>query len=240
MKTVSLIARNLINIIYPLHCLSCKKILDPVSGLVVCAFCLGSIKTNPRPYCRSCGRTVSLSGQICGECRRMNFSFESAHAAYLYEGVMKELIHLFKFKHKIQLAPLIASLFTDFIAKDPEIMNAVDAVTYVPLRAESLRDREFNQSKILARAAADKFGLPLLDALEKTRPTRSQNSLPREKRLINLDGAFRVRPDISLDGLKMLLVDDVMTTGVTLNECSRTLLEAGAEQVRCLALARGI
>ena len=180
------------------------------------------------------------ANEICGECRKAHFYFERAYSACIYEGVLKELIHAFKYKQKVSLARLFAKLMVDFIKENDEIIKGVDMLTFVPLHSKRLWEREFNQSKIFALVISNTYGLRLADTLQKTKTTKPQNELPREGRLTNLTDAFMIKGQAPLDGLNILLVDDVMTTGATLSECSKVLLGTGAASVRCLTLARGM
>jgi competence protein ComFC len=129
----------------------------------------------------------------------------------------------------------------NFVKDNRGVREGIDAVTFVPLEKRRLRERGFNQSRILASSLSKEFGIPLVDALEKIRVTKHQNELSREDRLTNLGGAFRVKnTSRPLKGLKVLLIDDVMTTGATLNACSLSLFNEGAAEIRCLTLARGV
>ena len=237
MKTLTVIAQNFINMIYPLRCLACGKDIEALDGIRVCGLCLSKIRCNPKPHCVSCGRPVGSASGLCPGCRRVKFHFDRAFSAYLYEDTLKELIHLFKYNSKFSLGPVLSHLLIDFARENCEIIDGADIITYVPLHDKRLREREFNQSKILAAHLASEFKMPLSDALKKTRLTKHQNELPKEARLTNLCGAFSVTCD-TVAGKKILLIDDVMTTGATLNECAKALLDSGAERVRCLTLAR--
>ena len=217
--TISTIAKNLVNLVYPLHCASCGKALDPLDESGVCSFCRTKIRPNPKSHVASSG-------------------FDRAYSACLYEETLKELIHTFKYKRRISLSKLFAHLLTDFINVNPEIAEKSDLITFVPLHNSRLRAREFNQSKLLASKISDSFKIPLVDTLDKTRMTRNQNELSRNERLVNLSGAFRIRRNTNLTGKSVLLVDDVMTTGATLDECAKALKDSGAIEVRCLTLAR--
>ena len=183
---------------------------------------------------------MQSSGELCAECKRSGFSFDRAWSACLYEGVLKDLIHLFKYKGKLALSGILSEKLVAFIKDNMEVVDGVDYVTFVPVYNGWLNDREYNQSGILAAAISAEFRVPILKAAEKTFRTRRQNELSRDERLTNLNGAFKVRDDLRVEGLKLLLVDDVMTTGATLNECAKALKAAGAKEVRCLTLARGI
>ena len=237
--TISTIAKHFLNLIYPLHCASCNTPLEAADETGVCARCLAEIRPNPRPHCRKCGRS-SDSTRICKECRMTKLHFNRAHSACLYEGALKEIIHRFKYNGALSLAGPLSGLMIDFVNNNPAVLSKIDLITYVPLSARRLRKRTFNQSQALAAGLAEEFGLGLCHALAKTRSTKVQNELSRDQRLSNLEGAFRVRREADIKEMRILLVDDVMTTGATLSECARTLKDAGAKEVRCLTLARGM
>jgi ComF family protein len=164
-----------------------------------------------------------------------------ARSACVYEGVAKELVCVFKYKNRRPLASVLAGIMIDFLKNENGIAKTAEAVTFVPLHKKRLRERDFNQSEMLGRKVAAGLSLPVIDCLEKTRQTASQNELSRNERLVNLKGAFKTRRGVSalFRDRELLLVDDVMTTGATLDECSRTLLEAGARKIRCITFARG-
>lgn len=220
-KAIVALAKNLVNLIYPLHCASCAKPMDAVDEFGVCASCRGRIRRNMRAHFASSG-------------------FDSVHSACLYEDVLKELIHAFKYKKRRALSGLFSSILAEFVRTTPGIIKDVDFITFVPLHSDRLRSREFNQSKLLAKMTSESFKIPLTDALDKTKITRSQNELSRDERLLNLKDAFRIRQGTDVAGQTILLMDDVMTTGATLDECARVLKSAGAKEVRCLTLARGL
>lgn len=225
MKTFFTIKNSIINFIYPLYCGVCKKALSASNETGVCGACLRQVKKHPNPYCRGTGSSFSIAGSVC-----------------LYEGATKELIHLFKFRNKRSLAGLFARYMLDFIKDEAAFAHSIEMVAFVPLHRQRRRERDFNQSEALGRLIAAKLGLPATECLEKTKQTASQNELSRQERLNNLKGAFRARKGAAelFRGRSILLVDDVMTTGATLDECARTLIAAGAREVRCLTLARGI
>lgn len=239
-RSITLIAKNFVNLLYPLHCAACESAIDPMSKKNLCSACETKIRRNPKPYCPTCGRSINSADEICEECRRTNLAFDKAWSACLYEGTLKELIHSFKYKGKISLSSLLCDKITGFIKDNKDIIDNVDFVTFVPLHSDWLNGREYNQSGILASAISREFGIPLIKPLEKTVRTKRQNELSREERLVNLSGAFKVKTCDSLKDRKVLLVDDVMTTGATLSECASTLKGSGTKEVRCLTLARGI
>ena len=243
-STTSLIARvwgGGINLVYPMRCASCRKKLDALDELGVCSFCIGNIRKNPKPYCVQCGRSLeSAQSGPCSECRKNKFHFKRAYSACLHDGVVKEVVHAFKYRNKLYLSGILSDIMLKFIKENSEISEGVDAITFVPMRYWRLRARGFNQSKLLAHNVSRALGIPVLDSLKKTRMTKPQNELGRDKRLINLRGSIRAVNREKLPGLKMLLIDDVMATGSTLDESSKALLDSGAAEVRCLTLSRGI
>jgi competence protein ComFC len=223
--TFKAIAKNFINLLYPRHCEYCKKAMPAEAKAPLCHSCMGQIKRSPDI------RTGS---------RNSRHYFTNARSACIYEGVLAELIHSFKYKGKITLAAPLASFMIELAASDRELMDGIKAVTYVPVQDSFMMKRDYNHSGVLAGRLGKEFGLPVLDNLKKIRRTRPQNELSRDERLVNLKGAFAVKDGQKIAGLKILLIDDVMTTGATLDECSKVLLENGADEVRCLTLSRGV
>lgn len=157
--------------------------------------------------------------------------FTRASSFGCYEGVLAEAINLFKFRGIKRLSDPLGRLL---LACD---LSDIDAIIPVPLSIKSLRKRGFNQSSLLAKVVSDNTKIPLfMNVLTKKRETLPQIGLSAKKRRSNIKGAFRAEKDIH--GLKVLLLDDVMTTTATANECSKELLKAGAKDVTVLTLAR--
>lgn len=221
MNTVSVLARNFINLVYPLHCLLCSKPLDPMDELRVCPACTSSLAHDQRPAVD----TLPHLSKVFSAC--------------VYEGAAKELIQKFKYGSRPYLWRVLSGVMSSYASLRGEVLENIDAITFVPLTGKRLKEREFNQSKLLAAGLAAVSGIPLIDLLEKTISTRPQNMLSREERLSNLNGAFAVRTTATINGMDILIVDDVMTTGATLMECAKTLRRAGSGRVRGFVLARG-
>ena len=219
---MKVIAKNFLNLLYPLHCLGCQTTLEAMNELHLCGRCIASINRNAMPPFE----LEDLPGT-------------KAYSACLYDGNLKELIHSFKYKGKTILAKVFSKLMIDYIKDNPEIVN-LDMITVVPLHKGRLREREFNQSLLLAGPIAKEYSLLSLNTLEKIRKTRYQNELLKSERLKNLRGAFSVSPKAEIKDKHILLIDDVMTTGATLSECAKILLKNGGESVTCFTLARGI
>lgn len=221
MQSVKVIAKNFLNLLYPLHCLGCQAPLEAVNEFHLCGHCISSINRNAMPPFELDDLPVK------------------AYSACLYDSALKELVHRFKYKGKTALAKIFSKLMIDYIADNPEIAHA-DLITVVPLHRERLREREFNQSLLIANPISKEYSLPLTNILNKTHKTRYQNELLKGERLKNLNGAFSISPEINIEDKDILLIDDIMTTGSTLSECAGTLLGGGARSVKCFTLARGI
>ena len=240
MAVITDIRKSILNLVFPLHCLACRAPVEESAVWQVCGRCLDDIRPNPRPWCRRCGRSVDFADALCRECRKMpGRHFKRNYSAYLYDGALKECIHKFKYGGISRLSGLFSSLLIDFIKDNPEILKDIDLLVPVPLGKNRLRERGYNQSSMLTRPISEEFGVLSVDALAKKKSTPPQSELKRESRLINLKGAFEMRPDISVNGKNILIIDDVFTTGSTINECASVLKDAGAGRIYSLTLARG-
>jgi len=195
------------------------------------------------PFCRRCGEPFPAGPEeeiVCTNCRGQKWWMECARAPYRAVGPVREAVHGFKYRGQFhQLAPLSKWLeegYGRFYARAEEPWQAV---VPVPLHPQKERQREFNQAHELARMLARRTGLELFPALERVKATASQARLRRSERLKNLQGAFRLKRGFDAKGMRLLLVDDVLTTGATVNACARVLMEAGAVRVAALTVARG-
>lgn len=154
-------------------------------------------------------------------------------------GIVRDLIHRFKYGGEVWVGALLADFLTQGL-RDPRLKGrSFDAVVPVPLHPLRRREREFNQAEVLGRELARKNNLAFCEALERLRYTVTQTHFDRRRRMQNLRDAFGLRRNAPVQGKDLLLVDDVLTTGSTLDECARVLLAAGARSVRALTVARG-
>lgn len=193
------------------------------------------------PICTVCGfpfHTSKGQDHLCESCLRKRPWYDLARAPFLYSGPVMEAIQRFKYNSETQLLSPLGTLFSSFATG--WISNPRDLLTVpVPLHRRRLRERGFNQSLLLARALSSSLGTQLdYLSLIRKRDTRAQTGLRREERRKNVKDAFSVIYPHTIDGKRILLVDDVFTTGYTLNECARTLKKTGAVAVICLTLAR--
>ncbi|MEN6360924.1 MAG: ComF family protein [Smithella sp.] len=164
--------------------------------------------------------------------------FTSARAAVAYDGVILDAIHQFKYGRNITTGAALARLLSDFDFEDLE-WGIFNAIVPVPLHIKRLRERGFNQSLILARALGKKHGVPIdFSLLKRSKLTLTQTGLDKNERGKNISGAFIASLPEKIQGRNLILVDDVYTTGATINECAKTLFQAGAKRVAAVTLAR--
>jgi ComF family protein len=236
---------QLIDILYPPRCHLCGRFLYPTGGTLhpkyLCAECRAALAPVTHPLCTVCGNPFPVSaGQdhLCENCLRSNPWYDLVRAPYLYSGPLMEAVQRFKYKSETHListlGPLLSSFAGGYISHLQEIL-----IIPVPLHRRRLRERGFNQSLLLARAVSKHLGARLdYLSLGRSKYTTPQTGLSKEKRKKNVKDAFLVVNPGRVRGQIILLVDDVFTTGHTLNECARTLKRSGARTVICLTLAR--
>jgi ComF family protein len=200
------------------------------------------------PVCELCGErlasgyTVADGVAACGDCRRMEPLFAKAAAYGSYDSGLRELIHLLKYEQVRPAANLLGRMLAEAMETlAPHFTGTAPLVVPVPLHRDKLRERGFNQSELIARAALKRrpggCELELRPGmLERVRPTLSQTGLTRAQRVENMRGAFSAAEDVA--GREVLLVDDVFTTGTTVSECARVLRRAGASRVWVATVAR--
>ena len=233
--------KALVNLIYPLSCQSCGLKLEPTNTRYLCKSCWNKISKNQQPFCIKCGMTLPGSTEEksqCEACSKKDYAFTRAWSTGLYQGILKECIHLLKYNKKVFMAEPMGKLMTDFIKRYLDFGN-IDLIIPVPLHPARLREREFNQSALLAEQINKRFNIPLsLNNLVKVRPTRPQAGLSGKERQANIQLAFKIKNSSLFSEKNVLLVDDVFTTGSTINECSTALLRSGTNNIYVLTLAR--
>lgn len=229
--------------VYPEACQLCgERRAKPEDGLV-CARCWTQVRFIKPPFCDRCG--LPFDGAItatfeCSNCRDLEWSFSSARSAVVAAGVVLETIHRYKYQQALWFEPFLADLLLREAL--PALREpAWDCVVPVPLYPAKERAREFNQAARLAAHLAAALKLPLHEsALRRVLPTTTQTRLSREERAANVRRAFALRPDCPPFGRRVILVDDVFTTGATTSACAEVLLAAGAGEVCVWTVARGL
>ena len=227
---------NILNILFPQSCPVCNERASDHEIAPICPECWLTIQPHNGPQCGRCGRPlVSDASGTCGECLKHEPAFKCAKSFGLYEGALKKAVNLFKYHNVRRLSlPLSAVMLQNDLPR-------VEAVIPVPLFKKRLRHRGFNQSALLAGHIAARLGAELMiDHLVKIRDTLPQVGLSSPERRRNIRNAFRIRECGKVSGKRVLLVDDVITTGATIRECSRVLKRAGAGDIYVHALAYSV
>jgi ComF family protein len=209
----------------------------------LCHECLAGLPIVHFPFCDRCG--VPVAGKIdhvytCHDCEERQPSYEQARSAARFEGAVRELVHQLKYNQAFWVVPdLVDLLEAAFRAHFAE--SGVALIVPVPLHRARHRDRGYNQSALLAGALSRRLRIPARHRLlRRVKDTGTQTHLTAAARLLNVRGAFHVASPRMAAGRSVLLVDDVMTTGATLDECARVLRKAGAARVLALSVARGV
>lgn len=233
--------KRLLDMLYPRSCIGCGTIApDPFR--YICWDCWSDSSKVEPPFCNLCGDPVAGSVDhdfICYACSAEKPSFEGARSAARYDGVVGEALRQLKYGKALWLAPDMAVLLRNCLVA--EYAGVVfDLVVPVPLHHVRQRERGYNQSAILAAELGRLLGCPALPAaVRRIRPTSTQTNLTAPQRLTNVNNAFQSRKRMRLAGRRVLLVDDVMTTGATVNACAQALKKGGAVSVHVVTVARG-
>jgi len=228
-----------LDLLYPPHCAIC--LCKTRAGEHLCAVCRKDAPGIRAPFCDTCSQPFSgrIDGAfICPNCRERRFRFACAVACYQSRGAVRELVHRFKYNGKVYLRDVLADWLAETLEDSRLQTPPCERIVPVPLHSTRERERGFNQALILAEGLARRSGIPLLDCLKRTRYTTTQTIYDRAARMENLRGAFQMRQSVDVRNLHLLLIDDVLTTGSTVDECARVLRDAGAASVRVATVAR--
>lgn len=230
-----------VDLVYPRNCQFCATPLLEEHPGVVCPACLGRAKLIEPPFCRRCSLPFDgkLDDQInCGYCQDLKFHFTRAIAACRADGVVRDCIHRFKYGREQYFLPHLTAWLQQAGHRWID-WTAIDAIVPVPLHPVKQRSREFNQAQLLAAQLSRQLHKPLLTtAVRRVKETKTQTRLTAHERRANLRGAFDSRADLA--GQRLVLVDDVFTTGATLDACASILTRQGATEVLALTVARGV
>jgi ComF family protein len=237
------IVTGLTDIIFPPRCLICGTLLKENESSFFCSGCRSRINFVKSPQCTRCGlpfQNTEDEDHLCGECILSKPFFSTARALGKYEGALMEAIHLFKYKGKITIGKTLGKLMAQAEYNSLNIRD-YSLIIPIPLHRKKLAERGFNQSLILAREIAAEFSMPLdFTTLKRNVYTKSQTTLTRNERKSNVKGAFEINNPGVIKGKRILLIDDVFTTGSTARECSRMLIRHRADEVAVLTLARTV
>ena len=230
-------------LIYPPACQLCSTRRASAAEGFVCSRCWSQVRFIKPPFCGRCG--LPYAGELttpfeCANCKDMELYFSSARSAVAAGGMILEVIHRYKYQRALWFEPFLADIFLRQALPevDPELW---DFIVPVPLHPTKHREREFNQAARIACYLSKATGIPLNNhVIFRVASTRTQTQLTREARAANVRTAFVSRNNLTLNGARIILVDDVLTTGSTTNACARVLRKAGAGAVCVWTVARGL
>ena len=219
------------DVLFPPRCAGCGQV-----GTWLCDTCRSRFQPVVAPYCRRCGQPIE-HGTLCAMCQRGRFHhLDMARSAAVFGSPLREVIHAFKYQGNVRLAEPLAEYMLGRLRVDA---LRVDAIVPVPLHPDRFRQRGYNQAALLARHLAKATGIPLGENMVvRVRHTPPQVTLGFRERMENMEGAFAAMNPARVAGHSFLLIDDVMTSGSTLEACAHALKDAGAERVLGYTLAR--
>ncbi|MGA8356855.1 MAG: ComF family protein [Xanthobacteraceae bacterium] len=236
--TVRAVLRTALDLALPPLCPACR---EPVEGQALCPACWSKLSFITRPYCERLGIPFVYDpgpGILSMEAIADPPAYQRARAAVRFDEISRALVHALKYSDRLDLAPMMGRWISH---AGRELLAEADALVPVPLHWRRLWTRRFNQSAMLAAAISAQSGVPIATGvLKRVKPTAQQVGLSRTERAANVQGAFRVPPEArgAVAGRRLVLVDDVLTSGAKVEGCARALLRAGAANVDVLIFAR--
>lgn len=234
--------QGLADLVFPPRCMACGILLAESGDEPFCPACFSLIRFVVSPFCPRCGIPLSGAGtnHLCGDCLLLPPPFSLARAVACYESVLLDTIHVFKYKGNIATGEILGKMMAGHAYPGFNISD-YSVIVPVPLHLKRLRERGFNQAVILAKEISKRFSIQMdFMNLKRETFTAPQVNLGKDQRRANVKDAFIVRDEKKIEGRKIILVDDVYTTGSTVKECAGVLMKHGAAEVAVLTLARAL
>lgn len=231
---------NIIGLLYPRRCPVCRQIVLP-RGKLICPPCRKKLLYITEPSCKRCGRQLSrMEQEYCAECARRTFHYTRGYAVWQYNDAIRQSLGHFKYHARKEYADFYTSEAVR-IYREKIRMEAPEVLIPVPIHSARRRERGFNQAELLAKGIGKRTGIPVDGRyLVRQRKTAPLKELTSKERARALTGAFRISDGQPSGKYRnIMLVDDIYTTGSTMEECTKVLLQAGAQKVTCLSVAIG-
>jgi len=230
----------LVDWIYPPTCMACRTLLPvtnkPQRELWLCARCQSLFEPITAPICEKCGTPTESPIKKCVSCNIKTFHFTQNRATFEYDELIRDLMHDLKFRNKKHIAEGLGRLWAAVLSEENAYIKEAILVP-IPMHPKKQRERGFNQAEILVAELSKKLQIPMENTLERLYDTPPQSGLHPQLRAENVDGVFGIRKGFLPGGKNYILVDDIYTTGASLNECAKTLKNVGANEISCMTLA---
>ena len=230
-----------LDLLFPPKCIFCGQIMRIGTTFEMCSLCKDRLSFIQRIACQKCGKPIVVKDQedVCSDCKKTNHLYTAATSVFVYSGTVQRALQRMKFEGRRRYAIVFGFLMANQLKKMKN-WPIIDIVVYTPLHKKRYAERGFNQAKLLAHEVAKHLDYKVLeDMLYKIKHTPAQSSLVRAKRQQNIYNAFKLNMAIDVKDKTILLVDDIYTTGTTVNECTRYLKAAGAKEVYVITAAIG-
>jgi len=228
---------KVIDFLLPPICLACEKLVTKNQAL--CVSCWNDINFISKPFCRQCGIPFGFeveSETLCGQCHSKKPNYNYARSVFVYNDASKSIILRLKHADQLQHVPALSNWM---IRSGKEFWNEADLIIPVPLHRWRFLKRRYNQAALLAEFIGKETNINVvIDGLFRKKATKSQGHLSKKQRIENVAGSFSINPKLDVKGLNIVLIDDVITTGATVDECARLLVKKGASMVNVLTIAR--
>ena len=232
--------KAILDFLYPKRCPICERIVIP-KGELICRVCYEELPYVREPRCKKCGKPLGImEKEYCYDCEKRVFHYEMGYGLWLYDRKMKNSMSAFKYRGKSEYADFFGEqLLLHY--KDWIQSTGIQVVVPIPIHSKKLRIRGYNQAGLLAKIVGTGTLLPVEEVLERCINTRPQKVLDNRERIYNLQNAFRITPNhnFSIKGKIVLLIDDIYTTGSTIEACSNVLLKAGARSIYFVTVCIG-
>ena len=234
-------ADSFLELIYPEKntCFICEDYDESINDKYICSHCEKLLKKLEPPLCKKCSKPISYSSttELCPECSEEAKYFEISRSPYAYEGLIKKAIYSYKYYNKPYFYKLFGNLLVDYMISAD--YKDFDYIVAVPLHPSKMRKRGYNQSELIGKYISEKLSIPYVNALKRTKKTVKQSEQSRLQRKKNLKDAFEIKNSKDkIINSTVLLVDDIYTTGSTVDECSKVLINNGASKVYVITIAR--
>ena len=214
--------------------MSCNTLLNYNTKIELCDNCAKDFNPYRGNRCITCDRPIDNTGE-CSICKSEKIYFEKGYCVYPYAGAVRNTILNFKFKNMALYYTYLGSKMTEYYFE--YIMESYDYITAVPIHKKKLKIRGYNQAELLAEYISEQINIPYCTVLKRTVNTKPQNALNKKERGVNIKNAFSLIDNINIKNKSILIVDDIFTTGTTINECCKVLKKAGAFKVDFLSLS---